>query len=80
MFTPPPPNKKKRKRFFLDLDSLSICKKYTNTESSYKIVQIRKNWARYGGGVCGLGEWGGGLVVSEFFDKESNFFRGSIFL
>ena len=25
---------------------------------------------------CGLGEWGEGgrLVVSEFFDKESNFF------
>ena len=36
--------------------------------------------------MCGLGELGrrggggggggGGLVVSEFFDKESNFFRG----
>ena len=26
--------------------------------------------------MCGLGEWGGGLVVSEFIDKESNFFRG----
>ena len=28
--------------------------------------------------MCGLGEWGvgEGSVVSEFFDKESNFFRG----
>ena len=31
--------------------------------------------------MCALGEWGGaggwgGVVVSEFFDKESNFLRG----
>ena len=38
----------------------------------------KKNWAGCGGGMCGLGELGrgGGLVVSEFFDKESNFFLG----
>ena len=29
--------------------------------------------------MCGLGEWGvggGGVVVGECFDKESNFFVG----
>ena len=30
-----------------------------------------------GGGVCGLGDWG--IVVSDFFDKESDFFRGGLF-
>ena len=35
--------------------------------------------------MCGLDEWGGGwgLMVSEFFDKESNFFSeggGRMFL
>ena len=66
--------------FFLDLDSLSICKKYTNTKTSWQIILIRKKNGRGVGEVCvvwasGRG-WGGGLVVSEFFDKESNFFFG----
>ena len=33
----------------------------------------------WGGGVCGLGEWEGG-VVSELFDKESIFLGEGIFL
>ena len=49
--------------FFLDLDSLSICKKYTNTKTSWQIILIRKKkWAGCRGGVRGLGEWGGGGV------------------
>ena len=57
---PPPPKKKKekeKKRFFF----LSICKKqFTNTESSWQIIQIRKKIVGVGGGVCGLGELGVG--------------------
>ena len=51
-----PPTKK------IDLDSLSISKKISNTVSSWQIIQISKTFGvgmgGGGRGVCGLGEWG----------------------
>ena len=66
--TPVPEKKAKKKYFFFILDSLSICKNFTITESSWQIIQIRKKLGGLWGECVGLGEWG--VVVNEFFDKD----------
>ena len=64
LFTSPSPPKKD----FLYMDSLSVCKKFTNTDSNWQIIQMRKKNGRgLGGDVCGLGECVGWLVI--FFTK-----------
>ena len=54
MFTPPlpppPPSKKKKERFFLDLDSLSICPK-KNTLTLNQVGKKSKSEKKIGRGV-----------------------------
>ena len=77
MFTPPSPQEKKR--FFVQIWILfqSICYKITNTESRSKEPKSEKRAGWGGGWGKGLGESGGGgeggLVVSDFFRKDSKF-------
>ena len=81
MFTPRPrhnPTPLKKERFFLDLDSLQFVKKITNAESSWQIIQSEKKMGGVWEEVCVVwaSVYGGEVVVSDFFDKESIFFWG----
>ena len=91
---PPPPKKKKGKKkkekfffrfgFFVNLWILcQFVKKFINTESSWQIIQIRKNgWGGGGGEVCVVWASGGGVSGKcIFFDIEIHFFvGGGVFL
>ena len=65
---PPPPQPPPPKKIFLHLDSLSIFKKITYTESSWQIIQIRNPRDGGGGGeVWGSGAVGEGVESDLFY-------------